>query len=317
MISLWWLGLALLAAPIWWHRQKRQRVQEQPLATARFLPRADPQQLCVWRWSDPLLLLLRCLLLATAVAWLADLVLPWRGDSVLVVPGTDRAWSDAQIKEAGFEGASKVELPGRDAFGWLAQHEREWQDDARLLIVGDVAMPAQKPQFGHQVLVRSKAAVATPVEQRVVVASAKAAQWRALFSAIDGPRRYIVDEQPGPSTQLIVWDMPGAPPAAWRAPLWWIANPAAFPDLKDRADSERGRMWRVIMPADPAAARKLVEDWQRLHAGVQPYTTASQTIASGPADGAAQASGALRDKLTLLLIALFALERLLSHARQR
>ena len=43
-MSLWWLALPILLLPIWWHRQKRESVQAVPLATARFLPAADPRQ---------------------------------------------------------------------------------------------------------------------------------------------------------------------------------------------------------------------------------------------------------------------------------
>ena len=142
MTSLWWLALALLALPLWWHRQRRQRAREEPLATARFLPRSTPQQLRVWRFSDRLLLLLRCLLLAAVVAWLADLVLPWRGDTVLVAPGVDSAWAERQIKQAGFADAGGVALPPGDAFDWLKRHAKEWRRDSRLLVLGDVPMPA-------------------------------------------------------------------------------------------------------------------------------------------------------------------------------
>ncbi|UUZ51153.1 hypothetical protein LP420_17430 [Massilia sp. B-10] len=124
MISLWWLALPVLLLPVWWHRQKRERAAVKPLATARFLPRTNPLHQRVWRWHDRSLLLLRCLLLATVIAWLADLALPWRGDAVLVAPGTDAAWAANQIREAGFSSASRMNLPSRDAFGWLAQHER-------------------------------------------------------------------------------------------------------------------------------------------------------------------------------------------------
>ena len=40
MTSMWWFALPVLLLPIWWHRQKRERVKALPLATARFLPRA-------------------------------------------------------------------------------------------------------------------------------------------------------------------------------------------------------------------------------------------------------------------------------------
>lgn len=84
--ALWWLALPVLLLPIWWHRQKRRRVKAEPLATARFLPAAPPQQLRIWRWEDVTLLVLRCLLLTALIAWLAVTTIPWRSDTVLIDP---------------------------------------------------------------------------------------------------------------------------------------------------------------------------------------------------------------------------------------
>ena len=89
MTSLWWWALPVLLLPVWWHRQRRRQVQATPLGTARFLPKSAPRQLRAWRWVDLILLLVRCLLLATLVAWLADPVIAWRGDTVLAA-GADR-----------------------------------------------------------------------------------------------------------------------------------------------------------------------------------------------------------------------------------
>ena len=161
-LSLWWLALPVLLLPILWHRQKREQTQAAPLATARFLPASRPVQLRVWRWNDVFLLLLRCLLLATLVALLADPVLPWRGDSVLVAPGADPAFVDRQAREAGLADAGRIVLPGRDGYRWLHEHEREFKPQARLLLVGDVAMPATLPHLRHAVTVRPQAVLAPP-----------------------------------------------------------------------------------------------------------------------------------------------------------
>ena len=91
MYPLWWLALPLLLLPVWWHRQKRQRMKADFLATARFLPSAAPEQQRVWRWRDRILLLVRCLLLLGLIAWLASMIFPWRGDTVLLDAGADRA----------------------------------------------------------------------------------------------------------------------------------------------------------------------------------------------------------------------------------
>ena len=327
MMSLWWLALAVLALPIWWHRDKRERADSQALATARFLPRADPRQQRVWRWVDRLLLLVRLLLLAAVVAWLADMVLPWRGDSVLVAPGTDQAWAAQQASNAGFAKARRIELPQADAFAWLARHEREWKPHARILVLGSVPMPAAIPRLRHQVTVLVKPQPSARTEHRVAIVSKRADRWRALFAALDGPQRYIVETQPGARTELIVWDLPEAPPAAMRAPLWWIGNMSAFPELKSAAvvdgvryaDSARGRLWTSdAWPAgDAATARAQFNTWQRMHYAPVPYATPGQTLPAFAAAPMGPASGALHHLLTMALVALFALERILAHASRR
>lgn len=325
--SLWWWALPVLLLPILWHRKKREQTQALPLATARFLPKSEPLQRRVWRWSDPLLLLLRCLLLVTLIALLADLLLPWRGDTVLVVPGSAPAVVDKEARAAGFADAARLPLPDRDASAWIHAHEREFKPEARLLVVGDAAMPAVLPRFRHPVALRTGPASAPPVERHVAIFSNRADAWRRLFAALDGPLRVVVDAQPGASTELIVWDVPEAPPAPLRAPLWLVANPAAFPELAQApqaggvhyADSPRGRLWSDAAwpPRDAEAARALVADWQRLHVGPRPYPMPAQVLAADASAPAAAASGALRDRLALLLVALFALERILTHARRR
>ena len=323
MTSLWWLALPVLLLPLWWHRQKRERAHSQPLATARFLPRTDPLELRVWRWVDRALLLVRLLLLATVIAWLADLVLPWRGDSVLIVPGTDAAWAAQQ--GAGFTTARRIELPGPDAFGWLAQHEREWRPDARILVLGNVPMPATMPRLAHQVTVRARPLPFASTEHRIAIVSKRASQWRALFAALDGPQRYVIDAEPGPKSELVVWDVPEAPPAGLRAPLWWVGDATAFPELKNApavdgmryTDSTRGRLWSPSVPADADAARALFETWQRLHYTPLAYPTPAQTLAAAPIADMAPASGALHYLLAFALMALFALERILAHANRR
>jgi hypothetical protein len=327
MNSLWWLALAVLALPIWWHRQRRERVKAQPLATARFLARADPRQLRVWQWADRILLLLRCLILAAMIALLAGLVLPWRGDSVLVAAGTDAAWAEREIREAGFGDARRIGLPTADALGWLQVHEREWQADARLLVVGQLPMPAAQPRFRHRVELRSAAAPVAKSEHRIVIASKRADQWRALFAALDGPRRFVVDASADGKAELVIWDLPDAPPGRLRAPLWWIGDATAFPELEKAlaldglryADSPRGRLWAdsTWPPADADSARAAFERWQRLHYEPVAFTAPSQVLAARPSAPFAGGGGALRDFLTALLAALFALERILTHAQRR
>ncbi|MGJ7918162.1 BatA domain-containing protein [Massilia sp. LXY-6] len=331
MTSLWWWALPVLLLPILWHRQKREQTRAAPLATARFLPQSEPVQLRVWRWRDLLLLLLRCLLLAGLIALLADPVLPWRGDSVLVVPGTDPAFVGKQLREAGLAEARRIDLPGRDAYRWLHEHEREFAPQAHLLLVGDVAMPAALPRLRHAVTVRSQAALPAPFAHHVAVYSQRAGEWRKLFAALGEPQRYVFDEQAGAKTGLVIWDLPQSPPAGLRAPLWWVADASAFPELAkvpqtdglhgpvNALDSPRGRLWSAawLPPRDAAEVRTMFDTWQRLHVGVAPHTAPPQAPVVDARAPAGPDGGALRDALATALLVLFALERMLTHVRRR
>jgi len=311
-MSLWWWALPVVLLPILWHRQKRAQTKTSLLASARFLPAAEPKLQRVWRWHDVVLLLLRCLLLVTLIALLADLVLAWRGDMVLIVPGTPPAVVE---KEA----AQRFTLPDRDAVTWLHAHEREFEPGARLVVVGDAVMPAVLPRFRHAVELRTEAAPVAPAERHVVVFSDRADAWRRLFAAAEGAWHIVVDAAPGPRTELVVWDRPDAPPAGLRAPLWWVSDTTAFPELTRaaHAGSPRGRLWQSALPHDPDGARALFAAWQRLHLGPQPYTAPAQALVPDAAAPAGPASGALRHWLSLALVVLFALERIVTHVRRR
>jgi hypothetical protein len=324
-MSLWWWALPVVLLPVLWHRQKREQTKTSLLASARFLPAAEPKQQRVWRWHDVILLSLRCLLLVTLIALLADLVLAWRGDTVLVVPGTPPAVVDKEA--AGFGNAQRLTLPDRDAVTWLHAHEREFEPRARLLVVGDAAMPAMLPRFRHDVVLRTAAAPVAPAERHAAVFSDRADAWRRLFAATEGAWHIVVDAVPGPRTEIVVWDRPDAPPTGLRAPLWWVTHADAFPELAHAAaidgmrwtDSPRGRLWHADgwPPQDPDGARALFAAWQRLHVGAQPYTAPAQALVPDAAAPAGPASGALRHWLGLALVVLFALERMATHVRRR
>jgi aerotolerance regulator-like protein len=327
MNALWWFALPVLLLPIWWHRKKRVQNQAALMATARFLPRTEPRQTRAWRWSDPLLLLVRILLLTCLIAWLADPVYPWRGDTVVVTSGADPAWVEREAAQAGLAGAERVTLPAAQALSWLHTHEREWTGDARLLVLGDVPMPATKPVFGREVTVRTQPAAPGKVERHVAIASERPQAWRRMFAAYDGAEKIVVDDAPGAATDLLIWDRAEAPPASLRASLWWVTNPAAFPELANArtlnglqyADSARGRLWHHAAwpPQDADAARALLDTWQQLHIGPRTYTLPSQVFAASKSANAPAASGALRDILLAILVGLFVLERSLTHARRR
>jgi hypothetical protein len=326
--SLWWLALPVLLLPILWHRQKRERTDAAPLASARFLPVSEPKQRRVWRWADVLLLLLRCLMLLAVIALLADLVLPWRGDSVLVLPGVDAGAVEREARQAGFKDAPRLALPDADAINWLHAHEREFKPEARLLVVGDAVMPAVLPRLRHALTLRTNSArPAAPPERHVAVFSQRADDWRRLFAAAKGSWRIVVDAQPGPATQVLVWDLPEAPPATLRAPLWWVTDARAFPELDKASQVDgmrvaagaRGRVWQADdwPPHDADAARALFAAWQNLHLGPQPFVMPARALAADAQAPAASAGGALREALAMALVVLFVLERMLTHVRRR
>lgn len=358
---LWWLALPVLLLPIWWHRQKRQRLKAELLATARFLPSAPPEQLRVWQWRDKVLLLVRCLLLVTLIAWLAATIFPWRGDTVLVDAGADKVWAEQQITAAGFGTATRIALPP-NALQWLRANERDWRTAAKLLIIAradQIAMPARVPQFSHQVELRTTTDVAVaasatatapspsapptaaPIraEQHVTLAmpDARAPAWQSLFAAFDvagnAATLYKLSTEPDASTTLIIWDTPGATtPPNWRAANWWIAPAsAAFPELARAstltingivlkyADSPRGRLWTsdAFPPRDADTARALYEAWQLLSAAPSPaYATPSQTFGTARSALPAITGAKPAEWLALALLALFIIERILTHARR-
>ncbi|WP_229508133.1 hypothetical protein [Massilia sp. Dwa41.01b] len=179
--------------------------------------------------------------------------------------GTDAGWVERQLQDPPFKEAARLVLPAPDALAWLRAHEREFKPEARLLVLGDIPMPATRPQFRHPLTLRTLAKAQPPVEARVAIVSGRAQAWRRMFAALDGPMRVIVEPAPGLRTELIVWDMPDAPPPALRAPLWWAADPGGFTELAQAksvgsiryAEGARGRVWtsKDWPPADPAAAR--------------------------------------------------------------
>lgn len=327
MNSLWWLALPVLLLPIWWHRKKSEQTRALPLATARFVPRVEPNQVRVWRWTDVILLIVRCLLLVAVIAWLANPVLPWRPDSVVVVKGTDAAWTDKQIAAAGLKEAQRIELPAAQVLDWLRSHEREWRPQARVLVLGDVPMPASEPKFNRRFELHTAGAPREAIVRHVAIVSVRAQEWRRLFAALDGGDRYVIDAELGPKADLVIWDVPQAPAASLHAPLWWVADTSAFPELRDAkqvggmryADSARGRLWSDAAwpPKDPDSARRLFADWQRLHYAPSPYTTPSYSTVASRVRQSGEAEGELRTMLAWLAVGLFALERMLTHARRR
>ena len=314
----WWLALPLLLLPIWWHRQKRERQQTEPLASARFLPATAPQQQRVWRWTETLLLLLRCVLLSVLIAWLADTVLAWRGDTVLLAPELDAVWAEQQIKEAGMASAERLPIcsPAENCaaiLDWVAQHERAWRPSARLLLLAkaeQLPLTAHLPQLAHPLILRvqeastgsasSASSAPTPLRQRhitLVTNATRRPQWLALFAAFElagtGSPRTVFDSEPNAQTELLIWDdATSAPPTNWRAPLWWIAAAPVLPEAAQTtalriegidlryADSARGRFWFSSdwPPRDAQTLRGLYASWQLLTQTTAAYPVTNQTL---------------------------------------
>jgi hypothetical protein len=239
-----------------------------------------------------------------------------------------QCWSlPVPIKEAGFAGAGRIDLTEPDVFGWLSLHEREWKPDARLLVVGPVIMPAKLPRISREVTVRPAPFKYGETVHRVSIVSKQAAKWRAMFAALGGPQRYVIQDGPAVPAELLIWDVPEAPPAGLKAALWWVGDTTAFPELKSapavdgvrHADSPRGRLWQsdAWPAADAETARMQFETWQRLHYPPLPWPPVAQVIAASKGTSAQQASGALRHWLTIALLSLFVLERIVAHAKRR
>jgi hypothetical protein len=340
---VWWLALPLLLLPIWWHRQKRQRTRAKALATARFLPAAEPQQQRVWLWTERVLLVLRCMMLIALIALLADLVSPSRGDTVLIAKGMEKAWVDQAIQQAHMQQAEQLtfcasascaplELSDeKNILSWFSTHETQWSKQARILILANdsqVSMPAQQTQFAHQVELRLQATAkkTEPEEHHITVVSERADLWNALFKSYEsaglGNARYIISTLPDAKTELIIWESVEAPNPAWRAAHWWLSDARSFPGVKmDKkfddvayADTALGRLWLTDWKIrEENDARALYVLWQKMRAAPAPYFAYSMALPVSEKNQPWSTGGQWTSALGLLLALLFAIERSLSH----
>lgn len=326
MQPMWWFALPVLLLPVWWHMRKRERTRTDLLATARFLPAAAPQQQRTLSWVDVPLLLVRLALLAALIAWLAVLAMPWKGDTVFIDASLESSpWTSKQLQSAAMGAAAREPLPS-DIWDWLALHEHEWRPEARFLILAPGAtMPALRPRLAHAVEVRLAPAAPlssrAPRERHIVLAAPpqRTDAWQALFAAFstsaDGVNRYVVDDLPTPATELIVWDREdGEPPPGWQAPLWWRTASG-----NGQTQTAQGLIWTAPQwPLhDVDGARSLYERWQAATLRPAPYPMPAQAIESARAQPLAPRLARSPDWLGLALLALFAIERILSHVRRR
>ena len=341
-----WLALPILMLPIWWHRQKRQRTRAKALATARFLPAAEPQQKRIWQWVERLLLVLRCAMLIALIALLADIVSPNRGDTVLIAEGLDQTWVAQQIQQAHLQQAQQVKFCAsascapiqlakhQSILSWLSLHEEQWSKPARILILAQdihVNMPAQQTPFAHQVELRLQPTTKMPesVDHHITVVSERAERWRALFKSYEsagvGNARYIIATHPNAKTELIIWESAAAPDASWRATNWWLSDGKAFPGVKidteygsaSYADSAVGRLylsdWHINEESD---ARNLYSLWQKMQPAPEPFLAYSQIFPVIEIKARDVLGGQWTSAIGWLLALLFSIERILSHARR-
>jgi hypothetical protein len=338
MQPLWWFAVPVLLLPLWWHMRKRERTRTELLATARFLPAAAPQQQRILRWSDVPLLLVRLALLLALIAWLSVLAMPWKGDTVFVDPSLESSpWTAQQIHSSGMDAAAREPLPA-DVWNWLALNEHEWRPLARFLILApSAALPALRPRLAHATELRLAAtdaapavasasvhlapmSVSPPRDRHVVVVAPpqRIANWQALFAAFstaaDGANRYVISDTPTPETELIVWDRQDAePPPSWKAPLWWRTA-----DADGQRQTPQGLIWTAPKwpLQDIDTARVLYERWQAATARPAAYPMPAQAMAAARDKPLPTPLARSPAWLALALMALFAIERILAHARR-
>jgi len=264
MSPYWWLLLPLIILPIFWLRQKRESSLRRSLATARFLAAASPHMVQVWRWQEWLLLILRCLLLLIAIAYLASIFMRWRGDTVLIASGSDSAWVEQQINASKMQDAKRMsfcadvssdvsssvscDIQSTQILYWLEQHQSWWKKSARLLVLGDahqIALNAQAPQLAQTLEVKVRPlsnlsdqgkSKTKPEAIYIVLHSDRAAAWQHMFSAFavagSADQRYIWQQAPDARTNLVIWDSTNAVPQNWKtdskANLWWLSSSAGI-----------------------------------------------------------------------------------------
>jgi len=373
MSPYWWLLLPLMIFPILWLRQKRESSLRQNLATAKFLAAASPHMVQVWRWQAWLLLILRCLLLLIAIAYLASIFMRWRGDTVLIAAGSDSAWVEQQINTSKMQDAKRMnfctdvgsdfscDIQSTQILYWLEQHQSWWKKSARLLVLGDasqITLNAQAPQLAQALEVKvrppsndNKQVKTKPADHYIALHSDRAAAWQHMFTAFavagKADHHYVWQSEPDARTELVIWDSAQAVPQNWKtnlkAHLWWLSSSAGIvndqareekhPGLQSLADSKlhikqfkttESRYWLMQSGSDwPISlnesqdAKKLFEAWQMmsLKARVYPATSFNQPASKNAIPLQQQEN--TRDVLLVLLLCIFALERILTHVGRR
>lgn len=250
LFAWWWLALPTVLLPLWWHRQRQKQQHVFPLASAQFLPTAEPQTVQVWRWRDLILLLLRLAMLLCLIALMAQFIRGQRGDTVFVSKKANGAWVAAQIAQLKQQSRSlevmdycehaPCDIQTDSIFAWLEQHQAQWQDTSRWYLLAaetELSMPAQvprfKPAFELRIAPRLNAgkdtASAAPLQTvPVYLNTARADEWRKWFQIFEvssrGQLHFVFEDAVRSEVQLIVWEQEFPPAERLKAPLWWTTN---------------------------------------------------------------------------------------------
>lgn len=383
MSAYWWLLLPLISLPILWLRQKRESSLRQSLATAKFLAAASPHMVQVWRWQEWLLLILRCLLLLIAIAYLASILLRWRGDTVLIAAGSDSAWVEQEINASNMQEAKRMsfcadlsserscDIQSTQILYWLEQHQSWWKKSARLLVLGDagqIALNAQSPRLAQALDVK----VSLPTKKReqdkskialedryIALRSDRVTAWQHMFTAFaaagNADQHYVWQQAPDARTDLVIWDSTQVVPQSWKtnatANLWWLSSGAGIvsdqspeeknPGLQLLTDSQlhikqfktaASRYWLIQSgsdwpigaenklnnkPSDSQNAKKLFEAWQMMSLKTPVYPATSFNLPASKNAIPNQQQENTRDVLLMLLLCIFALERIFTHVGRR
>ncbi|WMW81032.1 hypothetical protein RF679_01825 [Undibacterium cyanobacteriorum] len=255
LFTWWWLALPTVLLPLWWHRQRQKQQQVFPLASAQFLPNAEPQTVQVWRWRELILLLLRLAMLLCLIALLAQFIRGQRGDTVFVSKKANPTWIAAQLAQLNqLRQQSKslevleycehapCDIQTDSIFAWLEQHQAQWQDSSRWYLLAaeaELSMPAQAPRFTPAFELRiapqldgNKGKVPASPAQTIAVYlnTPRADDWRKWFQVFEvssqGQLHFVLEETMPSKVQLIVWERDSAPEEGLKAPLWWTTNPS-------------------------------------------------------------------------------------------
>jgi hypothetical protein len=202
--------------------------------------------------------------------------------------------------------------------------------------------PANKEKTTHTVLVHSLRLDDWRALFAAYEAGADGLQHYELISAdltLPNPKADAlkVDELKADAlkVELIIWDDDAPAPKNWTAPLWWTKSaaslnaklsneaPMAIGDglSLQQAESAQGKVW-IIPKLDSAlsrieSAKALFQVWQKSRQVQFAFPSASMVLEAQTAPIKLPAKENTESNLLYLLVLLFVLERMVTHARRR